>query len=73
MMAMGLGGPFSAFSANNEGWGEIYSHGFPMRIVLYDAKGAPLMKMEATRIEKKSIPDAEFQIPAGYTKLASPI
>jgi hypothetical protein len=69
MMAMGLGGPFSAFAAGDDAWSEAYSRGFPLRIVLRDPKGAPLMKIEATRIERKSVPDADFQIPAGYTKL----
>ena len=73
MMAMGLGGPFSAFSQGGDAWSVVYSHGFPLRMEMRDAKGAPMMKMEATRIERKSIPDAEFQIPAGYTKLAWPI
>ncbi len=69
MMAMGLGGPFSAFATGDDAWSEAYSHGFPLRIVLRDPKGAPLMKIEAARIEKKSLPASDFQIPAGYTKL----
>jgi len=69
MMAMGLGGPFSSLASGDDAWSEAYAHGFPLRIVLRDPKGAPLVKIEATRIERKSVPDSDFQIPAGYTKL----
>jgi hypothetical protein len=73
MLALGLSGPFSMFAKGNDAWSEVFSHGFPLRIVMSDASGGPMMKMEATRIDKKSVPDSEFAIPAGYTKVASPI
>jgi len=73
MMALGLSGPFSMFARGNDAWSEVMSHGFPLRMIMSDPSGKPMMKMEATRIEKKSVPDSEFEIPAGYTKLASPI
>jgi hypothetical protein len=72
MMALGLTGPFSMLSAGDDEWKDVLSHGFPLRVLMRDATGAPLVKMEATRIEKKSLPDSEFQVPPGYTKTASP-
>ena len=73
MIALGLSGPFSMFAKGGDAWSEVMSRGFPLRMVMSDASGAVMMKMEATRIEKKSLPDSEFQVPAGYTKTASPI
>jgi hypothetical protein len=73
MMALGLSGPFSMFTKGDDAWSEVLSRGFPLRIAMSDPSGKPIMKMEATRIDKKSLPDSEFEIPAGYTKTASPI
>jgi len=73
MLALGLSGPFSMFSKGDDAWSQVLSHGFPLRMVMSDPSGKPMMKMEATRIDKKSIPDSEFAVPAGYTKTASPI
>ncbi|HEY2369612.1 MAG TPA: DUF4412 domain-containing protein [Polyangiaceae bacterium] len=74
MMALGLSGPFSMlFTKDDDAWSQVLSHGFPLRLVITDPSGAPMMKMEATRVEKRSIPDSEFAIPAGYTKMPSPI
>lgn len=73
MMALGLTGPFASFAQTDDAWTEVLSHGFPLRISVRDPSGKPMMTMEATRIERKSIPDSEFQVPAGYTKTASPI
>ncbi len=72
MIALGLSGPFSAFSKGNDAWSQLLSHGFPLRIAVLDPSGAPVMKMEAVRVEKKSVPDADMRVPAGYTKTASP-
>jgi len=71
MMALGLSGPFGAFTKGNDGWSEVLSHGFPLRITMLDASGKPMMKMEATRIDKKSVPDADMRVPPGYTKTPS--
>jgi hypothetical protein len=73
MMALGLSGPFSLFAKGDDAWSQVLSRGFPLRIVMSDPSGAPMMTMQATRIEKKSVPDSEFAIPAGYTKTPSPI
>jgi hypothetical protein len=72
MLALGLSSPFSAFAKSDDAWSAILEHGFPLRIALLDAKtGAPMMKMEATRIERKSVPDADLRVPPGYAKTAS--
>jgi outer membrane lipoprotein-sorting protein len=74
MIALGLSGPFASFAqGEDDAWSEAFSHGFPLRITLRDPSGKPIVNMEATRIERKSVPDSEFQVPAGYTKTASPI
>jgi hypothetical protein len=73
MMALGLSGPLGMYAKGDDAWSEVLSHGFPLRMVMSDASGKPSMKMEATRIEKKSIPDSQFVIPAGYTRTPSPI
>jgi hypothetical protein len=45
----------------------IGTAGFPLRTQDFDASGAPYIRVEVTRIEKKSEPDALFQVPPGYT------
>ena len=39
---------------------------FPLRVVGYNAAGAEDMRMEATKIEKKTLPDTDFVPPADY-------
>ncbi len=73
MIALGLTGPFSTATKGSDAWTEVLSHGFPLRMIMSDPSGKPMMKMEATRIDKRSVPDSEFQIPAGYTKTPMPI
>jgi hypothetical protein len=77
LVAFGLSNPFGLLAPGQKGnddmFTQLVSHGFPLRIAYLDASGAPLMKIEATRVEKKSVPDSDFAIPAGYTKTASPI
>ncbi len=43
---------------------------FPLRSVEYDAAGKETSRMEVTKVEKKTIEDAQFAIPADYKKLA---
>ncbi|HEY1955772.1 MAG TPA: DUF4412 domain-containing protein [Polyangiaceae bacterium] len=69
MLSLGLSGPFAAFAKDDDTWGDLLTHGFPLRFVMRDASGAQTMTMEATHIERKKIADADFEIPAGYTKL----
>ncbi len=74
MIALGLSGPFASFAQGEDDAGsEAFSHGFPLRITMRDPSGKPIVNMEATRIERKSMPDSEFQVPAGYTRTVSPI
>lgn len=73
MVALGLSGPFAAFASAGDAWGDVMSHGFPLRVMMRDPGGKLLMTMEATRIERKTEPDSEFEVPAGYTKTASSI
>jgi hypothetical protein len=42
---------------------------FPLRNVDYDAKGNELSRTEVTKIEKKSLDDSQFTVPAGYAKV----
>jgi hypothetical protein len=42
---------------------------FPLRVVTLSAKGQETTRMEATAIEKKSLPDSDFTPPAGWQKL----
>lgn len=68
-LGMGMG-PFS--SMGNAEFGDVMKEGFPLRMESFDATGAQVMKMEATRIDKKSESDSDFEIPAGYKKMATP-
>jgi hypothetical protein len=45
---------------------------FPMRVIGLDKKGVENFRMEVTKIEKKSLPDADFLPPAGYQKFEMP-
>ena len=69
-LGMGMG-PFSTLGNDTE-YGDAFKEGFPLRLESYDASGALVMKMEATRIEKKSEPDSDFEVPAGYKKMVMP-
>ena len=41
---------------------------FPLRVIGFE-KGAESGRVEVKKIEKKPIPDADFQVPAGFTKI----
>jgi hypothetical protein len=43
---------------------------FPVRAVTRDASGAEVVRVEATRLERKAIDDAKFALPAGYRTIA---
>lgn len=45
---------------------------FPLRSVDFDASGKETSRTEATKIEKKSLDDATFEVPKGYTKITLP-
>lgn len=46
--------------------------GFPLRVISRDAKGKETFKMEATKIEPKSLPDSLFLPPADFQKFQMP-
>jgi hypothetical protein len=46
--------------------------GFPLRVISRDASGKQTFKMEATKVEAGSVPDAQFAPPAGYQKFDMP-
>jgi hypothetical protein len=41
---------------------------FPLRVVTFEKNGRESFRMEATALEKKSLPDSLFEPPAGYQK-----
>jgi len=45
---------------------------FPLRSVEFDFTGKEVSRTEATKIEKKSLDASLFDVPAGYTKVATP-
>ena len=49
------------------GWMSQLEGSFPLRAITYDSTGKEKSRMEVTKIEKKSLDDAMFQVPAGYT------
>lgn len=68
---LGMGvGPFSKLGSE-AGFGEALEGGFPLRMETFDTTGASIVKMEATRIDKTTEPDSEFQIPPGYKKMST--
>lgn len=45
---------------------------FPLRSVEFDADGKETSRMEVTKVEKKSVDDAQFAVPKDYAKVALP-
>ncbi|HEX4512654.1 MAG TPA: DUF4412 domain-containing protein [Polyangiaceae bacterium] len=58
---------FPVMGRHGGGWMSQLDNGFPLRAVSYDATGKEKSRMEVTKIDKKSLDDAMFQVPAGYT------
>ena len=48
------------------GWQSMLEDSFPLRAVMKDTAGKEKDRMEVTKIEKKSLDDSKFQVPAGY-------
>ncbi len=46
--------------------------GFPIRVITRNAAGKETYKMEATKIEKGGVSDADFKPPAGFQKFEMP-
>lgn len=65
--AMGRRGPRSG---SQHAWEEIFrgKDAFPLRVITTSPDGKDTFKMEATAIEKKSLPDSLFQPPADFQK-----
>jgi hypothetical protein len=61
------GGAEQGFEASPE-FLSLVEGGFPLKTVEYDGGGASDVK-EATKVEKKDIPDSEFLPPGDYTKV----
>jgi hypothetical protein len=65
------GGPMKDFGFGS--WMEaVGARGFPLRAETFDASGAIVTKVEATKIDKKSEPDMLFQVPANYRSSSAP-
>lgn len=45
---------------------------FPMAVIVKDDKGAEVLRMEATSVEKKTLSDAMFTVPTGYHIMEMP-
>ncbi len=70
-LCVGKGIAFPSFGGrNSEAWMNELSDSFPLRAVMSDASGAEKTRMEVTKIDKKSIDDAKFQVPAGYQTMS---
>lgn len=58
---MGWSSPEIAVAATLSG-----ANRFPLRIVSFDAKGTEEVRLEATKVEKKKLPDEQFVVPPDY-------
>jgi Domain of unknown function (DUF4412) len=47
-------------------WTSYLGDGFPLRAVTTDAAGKEKHRMDVTKIDKKSVDDSQFAVPAGY-------
>jgi hypothetical protein len=57
-----------------ETWSDKLEHAaLPLRILDFDAKGQQTLKVEVTRIEKKTVPDNVVTVPAGYKIVQLPV
>jgi hypothetical protein len=45
---------------------------FPLKSVEYDASGKELSRAEVTSVKKEKLDDAEFTVPAGYSRMGQP-
>lgn len=58
---------FPVMGRRGTGWMSQLENSFPLRAISYDSAGKEKSRMEVTKVEKKSLDDAMFQVPAGYT------
>lgn len=77
MGGQGGGGMFGNKKGNSEmaaKWEQVLKGkgGFPLRVITRNAAGKETFKMEATKIEKGGVKDADFVPPADFTKFEMP-
>lgn len=65
-VAKGIAFPVMGHQRHSAGWMSSLEDAFPLRAVTYDASGKEKSRMEVTKIDRKPIDDAKFQVPAGY-------
>ena len=73
----GMGGMFGKKKSNAAAaakWETVLKGkgGFPMRVISHDSAGKDTFKMEATKVEKGGVTNADFTAPAGYSKFQMP-
>ena len=78
----GLGGPGGGGgmfgkkkgTAESAKWEQAFKGkgGFPLRVITRDVAGTTTFKMEATKIDKGGVTDADFQPPADFQKFEMP-
>ncbi len=73
----GMGNMFSKKPANSAAvakWEQALKgkEGFPLRVITHDANGKDNFKMEATKVEKGGVTDADFAAPGDYQKFQMP-
>lgn len=70
-VCVGKGIAFPSFGGRNaEAWMSELNDSFPLRAVMSDATGTEKTRMEVTKIDKKSLDDSKFQVPAGYQTMS---
>jgi len=71
--SMGSGGPMGRSSPKSAWETSLAQHGFfPLRMVNRDKSGKELTRMEATSVDKQSLPDSVFAPPADYQPFQMP-
>lgn len=61
---------FPMMGRHATGWQSELNDAFPLRAITKDATGTEKARMEVTKIEKKTIDDARFEVPAGYNTMS---
>ncbi len=61
-------------SASKEAWEMLMANEdiFPLKVIQHSNTGDPKFQMTAESIEEKTLPDALFQVPAGFNKFEMP-
>ena len=48
-------------------WSQLLARGYPLRITTFTPYALPHRLIEVTRIKQRSLPDADFVVPADYS------